>query len=309
MFYNVYTMSELHPPCSFVAKEIGDGLDADPSILDEHPEVVSDIIDQITAAHVRSADELDLHSFRPGARAVQELGCATCQIAETCNVKAVLGQYGARDWVATAVVEAALDFNNSPYWLTRAREQRTGYPAEELKRSTLLEPGYLEAAARHFNGQIHFVHSGIRIVGSEQVTERDLTEVTTTLLVSSLGHRFTVVDASNEVGFKEQPLPHPEYDILAAKFLGRLVEVGPDGQPQILSCDNIMQKCIRILKTGMLCELRMGGKNRWYFTVRHSPETDLEEEFTQIVILGSHGGDAVTQSKFIKHIFAKYNLS
>ena len=121
------------------------------------------------------------------------------------------------------------------------------------------------------------------------------------------GHALTVLDASESAASRQATHNREsvgEYVILCGKLLGRMVDVGPDGMPQIMRQDQKMQKSISPINGGTLFEMRMNGKDRLYFTVVKQPEGE-QGPTARIVILGSHGGDERTQQEFIDRLLSR----
>jgi hypothetical protein len=140
---------------------------------------------------------------------------------------------------------------------------------------------------------------------SAEVTEKDLPILAATRKVApddmftvheidTPAATYDVIDASEALNFKGEPLDPKEYGNLASKLLNRMEEVNASGEPQIFTAENTMQKVITKHGNATLFEMRMAGKNRLYFWASQS-----EDANPQIIILGSHSGDDATQQAFI----------
>ncbi|HKU19134.1 MAG TPA: hypothetical protein VJP80_07785 [Candidatus Saccharimonadales bacterium] len=245
------------------------------------------------------------------AAAIQSLGCAACRLEGVCMVQSYLAERVSVGQENAEYKAMLTMFEQSPPWLTAARINRTNMSLDDFETITST-PEQLQSALASGSLSLEQLKADVNNRLGNTYHKADLPElaaikkidsqttIESTEIVTKNGDAFTVVDASEAVGFKEHPLSAAEFGILTEKFLHRIVQPDKTGKPQILSSDGIMQKPIRKVGGQQMFEVRMGGKNRLYFTV--TPGKDGQP--TRLTILGSHGGDASTQRKFIDVVTA-----
>lgn len=296
-----------HEPCIYVSREIGSGPDADAALLRDIPGVAF----EIALSMVKERDRLENHHKLLGSLAMSDVQCETCRIANDCRVREYLTGFSRIEEIGVAAREP----QDIPWVITFGRLQRIRDipPLTQLASDLRMihrQPEGTETVEIDVQ-KVRESRGGIsldRTAKPPQYKGEDLPEIIPfaaiepdatfigTPLTTEAGHRFEFVDASNAIHFKGPQPSENELAVLCGKFLGRMVEVGPDGRPLLLAPDNTMQKVISTLPGGaVLCEMRMSGKNRLYFTVVQS----APDEPVRVVFLGAHGGDAGTQRDFI----------
>lgn len=266
---------------------------------------LTEIAEQQEYANVRAHD--DLETGRAAERAVQEIGCASCLLADVCVINETLTGKAEAGAEHEAFMDKAVMLASAPKWLTAARISRAGIDGaslvEKLKGSVEEQDEAINQAPledlvggveNHIadevtKDQIPILASHTKIAPDAKLEIHD---------VSTAAGNYRVVDASAAVGFKGANLDAASYGVLSNKLLARMEEVDSTGQPQIFTADNKMQKVISKQGDSTLFELRMNGKNRMYLWVTHGKQ---EGDPNEVVILGSHGGDESTQRAFINN--------
>lgn len=297
-------------PCAPVANEIGNPPEVE--LLEDFSDVLTDVAYQAEAAHTRNPMELD--TGEAAKRAQLALGCAGCILAEVCPTREALdtkieeGEKNAELLPKLQMIAA------SPAWLTDVRLVQNGLTAEDLRvktrtvESTLaaLDDGSLDVDA--FLGDVK--NSPEKMVSKKDIPElANFASINPDAVLSphnietKNGDHFVVIDASNDVGFHESAPEGNGYNILLSKLLGRMSAQNAQGNPLVLTVDpnnTAMQKSIRRLDNSDVFEMRMGGKNRLYFSV--SRPQDRPDLTARVIILGAHGGDEKTQQNFINRV-------
>jgi hypothetical protein len=296
-------MSELHLPCKYVSREIGTDPELKKIFFEDH-DLVNQTTEIIEIAHDRprrvsptqAALEQEMGLRESAQRVLAALACSACQLRDECTVKQKLEEHASLYALFEKAVQHFTRHATGPDWLQQGRRQRAEYP----------DIGSFQDAARN-EGFLPFslLGAGVDIEPEKYtLTRNQLPELDNISIIkddaslpgvrlTTKNHNFIVVDAREVVGLDDH-LPNPEeLRVLYGKFLGRIIEETPEGVPHILEPDNTMQKVISQTETGRVDELRMSGKNRFYITIHRA------ENYIRIVLLGIHGGDASTQSKFI----------
>lgn len=146
---------------------------------------------------------------------------------------------------------------------------------------------------------------------AQPVKKRDLPElanveripydapIPTDIITTATGKTYIIHDATDALGIKNKQSGQ-EYAVLCAKFTNRLNELNANGQPQIMQPDSKMQKVIRQGDGSTTQEMRMSGKNRFYFklTPLSQDPNNPNSPLARIVVLG----DEKTQQRFIDAI-------
>ena len=298
--------SVLQPACEIVTQEVGPEPDTADLVFLAESGIIPELSADIAATYTRPRDI----PYKGATRAMGVLGCDNCIIRDDCPLGANLQVARSYHSILLGVAqEVALDATGStpegPQWLKLARESRTRIPID-----IFINTPEAENAPSWFN--LDEVRAGIADEGPQEFTKAQVSELgilqnlsdNTVLTGNRLtaivhGDQFMLIDASEHIATGEAA-PALAQRILLGKLLGRLVERDGTGKPHILSPDNTTQKVIRTLDNGvMLCEIRMAGKNRLYVTINPNEST------TRIIMLGSHGGDAKTQQKFLNAVLPK----
>lgn len=259
------------------------------------------------AAHVY--DERELDNGVAARRTIKMLGCGACDLAkvDVCKVKDDLESRAETAETNASAYEQLDMITSAPSWLNAARINLTGHTAAELQEKTkdaeaakafVAEGGlnaFLAETTNSFAGV--FTKQDLPELKNAAAID-DKEELLGTKITTKNGDIFTVIDASEAVGFAGETPDDLSYGVLTGKLLNRMRERDQRDQPQILNEDFKMQKT---LATGMpsapLTEIRMASKNRLYCTIT----PDAESGETRIIILGAHGGDTKTQNEFIAH--------
>lgn len=297
-------------PCAPVTNEIGNPPEVD--LLEDFSDVLADVAYEAEAAHTRNPMELD--TGEAAKRAQLALGCAGCILAEVCPTKGTLDTRIDEGEKNAELLPKLQMIATSPAWLTDVRLVQNNMTKDELEakiktpESTLaaLEDGSLDVDA--FVGDVK--NSPEKMVSKKNIPElANFASIDPDAVLSphnvetKNGDHFVVIDASNEVGFHESAPEGNGYNILLSKLLGRMSAQNAQGNPLVLTVDpnnTAMQKSIRRLDNSDVFEMRMGGKNRLYFSVaRPQDRPDLT---ARIIILGAHGGDEKTQQNFINRV-------
>lgn len=312
-------MKTTHEPCQYVAAEIGKDPNADVELLRQLPDVTAEIVGEIAVGALATLHRV---SVEPPGRyaepALKALACSACRLAGVCPVQERLQEDAQRFATMLAFARVFLERGYTELagadWLDSGRRRRTGidmeealegepqiaHPEDETNILTLIDIDDLRKSV----GDLWIREASPRVYTKAKLPEiQNISAIAEDkplmglVMMTRNDSQFVVVDARDSVNFTESPLSEREFANLCAKLVGRMVETGEDGKPLILSPDNTMQKVIARVDGGMVCEIRMSGKNRLYLTV--CPE---EDGSTRIVLLGAHGGDAATQGKFINTI-------
>jgi hypothetical protein len=312
MYNNPPILTPEQYPCEPVRVEFGDPLDRgllyDTALEDVHMEIANNI----EASHAQTATYLE--DGTAANRAIQALGCTACDIVTTCPVREILEQKATLGQERLNIEKLAHEIVEAPRWLKVAR-QHNGIITSERMEQIISDTDVAREALE--DGTIDAYLGSIR--SSKKIgtmTKADLSEISDIPAIdehelldayeirTAAGHTFTVIDASlnNDRRDNVSEENRREYGILCTKFVARLSQVGQNDSPLIMHQDQIIQKTIMQLGDGRIDELRMSGKNRFYVSIKKQPEGS--GVVARIVLLGSHGGDASTQRKFINTIRA-----
>lgn len=297
-------------PCAPVTNEIGSPPERE--LLEDFSDVLTDVAYQAEAAHTRNPMELD--TGEAAKRAQLALGCAGCILAEVCPTREALDTKIEEGEKNAELLPKLQMITSSPRWLTHVRLVQNNMTKDELKAKTktlestvtALDDGSLDVDA--FVGDIK--NSPEKIVSKENIPElanftsiKPGAELSPHHIETENGDHFVVIDASKDIGFHESAPEGNGYNILLSKLLGRMSAQNAQGNPLVLTVDpnnNAMQKSIRRLDNSDVFEMRMGGKNRLYFSV--SRPQDRPDLTARVIILGAHGGDEKTQQNFINRV-------
>ena len=300
--------ADILPVSEDYCSPLGAVADAELNTLVADPDLRDDLVDtaqQAEYARIRRGD--DLESGAAARRAVEEIGCMTCMLSDVCIVNDYFQDKITQGEEHETFMDAATMLASAPRWLNAARFHRSGLDGRNMleKLTKGSEAQRLEVAAsvslsdligdtkNTFDGER--TKADIPAINTMQVIDPKAQLPTHDITTKNM--TYTVTDASEAIGFKADRLSPEEYGVLASKLLNRMEEVGSDGNPQIFTADNKMQKVITRQGNATLFEIRMRGKNRLYFWL--TPENKQGQP--EIVILGSHGGDESTQKTFINN--------
>lgn len=291
-----------HSPCEPIAEQVGTPPDED--LFGNFREEFEGIANNLIAGNVRGGQELS--NGVAAERALSWLGCDACELSQVCTTKKALEESVRVGKENTALEEKISMLGSGPRWLSAARLHRAGTDPETV-RQNIADIETTKAAMATGELDIDNLLAGVENWPDKTYSKSELPELQGIKKlpddVELDGHKiavnehvFTVVDASDALGLGGN-IRREGYSILCDKLIQRMGEKDASGNPQILKSDEIMQKALRQLKGGRLDEMRMGGKNRMYFTV--TSEGLDEGTAARIVILGTHGGDASNQEKFL----------
>lgn len=308
-----------HADCPPVHDEFGSaGGPVDPTLMgDDFRDVVADVTAQLVARPdlTGTYDPRELANGKGAQRVLHSLGCASCDLTGVCGVQNQL----VAETVEGAAAERREMLASAPRWLAAGRLQRAKVPADRLD-TLLTSPDRVQMLSDmgvSLDDLLGGVQNTFAGVYNKRDIKQDIPELATITteadqmiahnIVTSNGHTLVVLDAAESSASRQGVHDKEsvgEYVILCGKLLGRMVEVGPDGLPQILHQDMKMQKTISAINGGTLFEMRMNGKDRLYFTVVRQPEGERGPT-ARIVLLGSHGGDERTQQEFINRLLSR----
>jgi len=327
---------EFTPGCKLIEDEVG----PTPSLEDldflRTSGIVEDLVLQAESTRIRPG-QVEGEAARPAA---EKLGCFTCKMINVCPLANVLAERAAKGALRRNLVTAIQATNvppwltearqavtgNSPHIIDptlltseiyqlphelyeQARVFLGARRAESSLETTEANEAEWTTLNSAFFGNIFLVDSSAKPFIRKKEELPEITHIAAIspddkleelIYATSDGRRIAVIDASDALKVPVDTRESTEYRNLLGKLLLRTTSAASNGEPQIYTADNKMQKVIARVDGGFIFEIRMAGKNRLYGTISVPPKDT--EQLPRIIILGGHGGDSTTQRRFINLI-------
>lgn len=296
----------VNEPCKPVKVEIGEEpeLAGDVEFADVFESVSSTLVDLTRVPYQEHiSKELGKIIDRgESARNVQtDLGCAGCKLSGVCLVESALNDVIASGELAQER-ESKLEFAQQgiDYVNSFSSLMSLAYSKEATK--LVRDEGRTESIPKLLWGVAARVMP--RIKGADVTEISGLAAVDGTkdcprYEISVENNTFIIIDASDALEVNGiNPPNESRTKVLFNKFFERLRSVDVDKQPHLATPDGTQQKKIESIESMEVHEIRMAGKNRLYFAIKHE---DSKSRY-RIIILGAHDDNENHQQAFIDNL-------
>jgi len=241
--------------------------------------------------------------------------CLSCVIGHICPIKtefeATIATEEKQQEIERVKRQMAM-FENGPEWLIAGRLH--GIHMTEKAFKTMLTGTTDQATALRQNFSVDALLGDIHNRPLQPLNRKELPKELATCLTSAQraetfetheitfrgnNQTFVVADLSVQNGYTGIRPTEKAYGILISKLMDVMKELGPNGQPLVLSAN--LQKVVRYFDGGYVAEIRMGDKSRLYtgvcVAVMRAAEPSSGPTY-RLLILGSHGDSEKAQQHF-----------